>query len=58
MLTIFFLLNPAAVFSGPKNKIFLDEVFPIKANTHTRADKTEEHTERESSDEIFLLLFF
>ena len=60
----FFLLNPAAVFlSGPKNKIFLDEVFPIKANTrdtHARARRQirRTHTERESSDELFLLLFF
>ena len=55
----FFLLNPAAVFfCGPKTKISWWG-FPHKSkHAHTRADKTEEHTETESSDELFLLLFF
>jgi len=63
IIIIFFVKSGSRFSLWTKKQIFLDEVFPIKANTrdtHARARRQirRTHTERESSDELFLLLFF
>ena len=64
IIIIFFVKSGSRFFCGTKKQNFsCDEVFPIKANTrdtHARARRQirRTHTERESSDELFLLLFF